>query len=319
MQITFQKIHGAGNDFVVYDNRDGSVELSPQQVQDICDRHRGVGADGIIEVRNSPREECVAYMHYINADGSLAEMCGNGVRCFARYLVDNSIISEEEKAAQSFVVDTLAGPRPLVFEVDEGGSLVQATVIMGEPALAPELIPTALPATQEIAIYDGNLGAQRLVPAVVQAPTSSQDDTFLLTCVNMGNPHAVFFLEDIDEAAAKAFAANPQSFNLDKPGAYLEGNTELFPQKTNVEIATVNGNNSICVRVYERGVGETLACGTGACAVAVAAILLKKANRDEPVAVHLPGGTLTAVWQPDNSVMLTGPAKTVFNGVLEIA
>jgi diaminopimelate epimerase len=327
MRIHFQKIHGAGNDFVVFDNRDGAVQLSEAQVRRLCNRHFGIGADGVIEVRLSLREECVAFMHYRNADGSLAEMCGNGVRCFARFLVDEGLLSARERESRSCVVDTLAGPRPLSFELDESGSLTSATVGMGEPVFAPDLIPTTLAATQP----DAGLLAQTqdaagtlaqsqtyLGPAVVQAPLHVGETVYPISCVNFGNPHAVIFLEDVDTTLALAFATDPSSLDLNSIGAPLEGNTEYFPQKTNVELAAVMGNNRIRMRVYERGVGETLACGTGACATAVAAILLKRAQRDEPVFIELSGGTLEVRWLPDNQVSLTGPACTVFTGIIEL-
>ncbi len=318
MQISFQKIQGAGNDFVVFDNRQESVNLSEEQVRWICDRHFGVGADGLIEVRTSPHSECTAYMHYRNADGSLAEMCGNGVRCFARFLADNDLLSDEEKASQSFIVDTLAGPRPLTFEVDEVGKLTAATVVMGEPQFAPEQIPTTLPATRDIAVYDSNLEEYRQEQAVVQAVITNDTVKYVITCVNMGNPHAVMFLEYIDALTAHTFVHYPESIDLESPGSYLESNREFFPQKTNVEIAAVSGTNRIRMRVYERGVGETLACGTGACAVAIVACILGEVKRQEPVLVDLPGGTLEVEWLPNNEVQLTGPVDTSFNGIITI-
>ncbi|MDR1088863.1 MAG: diaminopimelate epimerase [Coriobacteriales bacterium] len=333
MQLSFQKIHGAGNDFVVFDNRQGSVLLSEEQVRWICDRHCGVGADGVIEVRTSPRPECVAFMHYRNADGSLAEMCGNGVRCFVRYLADNGLLSPEEMAARSCIVDTLAGPRPLRFELDEDDRLSTATVEMGEPVFAPELIPTTLPATREIVVAQGEQ-EQTVAQAVVKIDAGNNETAnngrkmYPLTCVNMGNPHAVLFLDDIDDSMAQDFVLDPQSFDLESVGASLEGDTHLFPQKTNVEVAAVygsatkssvvNGPNRIRMRVYERGVGETLACGTGACAVAVAAIALGKVDGEAPVQLELPGGTLTVEWLPTNQVTLTGPVDTVFCGTLSL-
>ena len=318
MQITFWKIQGAGNDFVVYDNRNVSFELSDEQVRRICDRHFGVGADGVIEVRTSPRPECVAFMHYRNADGSLAEMCGNGVRCFALYLKEQGLLSEEEQAACSFVIDTLAGPKPLAYEVDEQGAFEKATVIMGEPAFAPERIPTSLVATQEIVISNSNLEAERMEPAVVQAAVSLPQGSYLVTCVNMGNPHAVVFLEDQDAQTAESFVRCPEGFDLETPGSLLEAHTGLFPQKTNVEFAAVSGANRIRMRVFERGVGETLACGTGACATAVAALIQGKADRALPVAIELSGGILEVAWLPTNLVTLTGPAQKVFEGTLSL-
>lgn len=318
MHITFDKIHGAGNDFVVFDDRDTNLNLSPEQVKFICNRHFGIGADGLIQVRQSSRPECAAYMHYLNADGSLAEMCGNGVRCFARFLVEHKLLSDEELDAQAFIADTLAGPRPLAFEVDATGAFVAATVEMGEPVFVPEQIPTTLLPTREITLYDSKNRKERLEPAVVQARVQSKQVDYALTCVNMGNPHAVIFLEYVDVLTAQVFAQEPSSIDLDEPGASFESNTELFPQKTNVELAVAMGNNRVKMRVYERGVGETLACGTGACAVAVTAVILGKAKREEPIDLELPGGTLEVVWLPNNKVRLRGPAQTVFSGVMTL-
>lgn len=318
MQIEFMKIHGAGNDFVVLDNRQGLIELSEEQVRRVCDRHFGVGADGVIEVHASPRPQCAAYMHYRNADGSLAEMCGNGVRCFAYYLVNKGLLTAEEKRTRSFVVDTLAGPRPLTFEAGADGQLVKATVGMGEPALAPELIPTTLPPTRSIAVHDSASGTGRLEQAVVDAEIMNGGKRYVVTCVSMGNPHAVMFLEDVDACAAQALVEHPDSVDLDGPGAFLEGNTELFPQKTNAELAAVSGDNRISMRVYERGVGETLACGTGACAVAVASIIKGVARREDPLTIDLSGGTLEVVWLPDNRIELSGPAEEAFTGFFSL-
>jgi len=318
MKLAFQKIHGAGNDFVVFDNRQGSVELSDEQVQFICDRHFGVGADGVIEVRKSSREEVAFYMHYRNADGSVAEMCGNGIRCFVCYLVGNGLLSNEELAAQSIIVDTLAGSKPITFKLDEQGMFDRATVAMGEPSFSPESIPTTLAATQSISVDDGTSKTVRMEQVVMQQTVMIGQVAYLVTCVNMGNPHAVIFLEYLDVRTARAFIYHPESVDLEGPGAYLEGKTELFPQKTNVELAATEGGNTIHMRVYERGVGETLACGTGACATAVVAIILGRAVQTLPVKIKMPGGILEVEWLPNNQVTLTGSAKMVFDGILSL-
>jgi diaminopimelate epimerase len=301
VQLQFTKLHGAGNDFIVVDDFAEQIELSAEQVEALCDRHFGIGADGVILVRPSKRSGCVAYMHYINADGSLAEMCGNGVRCFAKFLVDKGFV---DIAAGSFVVDTLAGERAISFTVDAANTLTSATVDMGEPVFAPACIPTTLSATQTV---NGE-------PAVVQAVINGAQRNLPVTCVNMGNPHAVVFLEYLDSATAQAFAHDPLNFDIEPPGVFLESNLACFPQKTNAEFAAVIAPNKLRMRVYERGVGETLACGTGACATAVAAALLELVDRSKPVAVELLGGTLTIIWRDNNHVLMTGPAQTVYKG-----
>ncbi|MDR2672050.1 MAG: diaminopimelate epimerase [Coriobacteriales bacterium] len=354
MLVDFEKIHGAGNDFIIIDDPECALELSPQHVGALCDRHFGIGADGIILARSSPNPDCVSYMHYINADGSLAEMCGNGVRCFAKHLVDHGVVPVRDNAG-SLIADTLAGPRSIDFEfrsnaacptdskaggtargtdasnvpaLTKCGSMSAldfwATVDMGEPRFSPKSIPTTLDANQEIDILHSNLGDKRSEPAVVRVavplPTmpAMPATPISLTCVNMGNPHAVIFLEDVDDALAQTFAADPTSLDINELGRFLESSTGYFPEKTNVEFAVVTAKNTITMRVFERGVGETLACGTGACATAVAAAVLRLVGRSGKVSVELPGGVLQIRWLPDNHVLLTGPAQTVFTGSIEL-
>jgi diaminopimelate epimerase len=182
MRCAFAKLHGAGNDFVVMGDMDDRVVLTAEQVAQVCDRHFGVGADGVILAKPSPRPECAAYMDYINSDGTKAQMCGNGVRCFAKFLVDRGIV---DPAAGGFVADTLAGPKRIRFQVDEAGQMATATVDMGEPILDPSLVPTTL------------AGVMTPYGAVaVEQPVSAGDGKLVFTCVSMGNPHAVTFVDD---------------------------------------------------------------------------------------------------------------------------
>lgn len=283
MKLQFAKLNGAGNDFIMVDDLAGEITLTPGQVAQICDRHFGVGGDGVILVKPSPREECAAYMDYYNSDGTKAQMCGNGVRCFAKFLVDRGIVDAE---AGEFVADTLAGPRPIKFELGSDGKMAKATVDMGEPILAPAEVPTTL---------GGN-------PAVSQ-PVEVEAGTYRFTAVSMGNPHAITFVDD------------PLTFPLEVVGPQVECAPE-FPEKTNVEFAHVDGS-TITMRVWERGCGETLACGTGACATAVAANLNGLAGRK--VDLKLLGGTLNINWsEEDNHVYMTGPAAQYFTGELEL-
>ena len=305
MRLSFTKLHGLGNDFVVVDDRTRSIELTPAQVQHICDRHFGVGADGVILVRPSERPSCAGYMHYINSDGTLAQMCGNGVRCFAKFLVDNGIV---DPAAGSLVADTLAGPRPITFTVDERGELDTATVDMGAPILNPALVPIDASA---------NAVSAQGVPYVRELPLESPWGTFRFTCVSMGNPHAVCFLDDLDSLDDALFPAGERALaalNLDRIGAFYERH-DAFPEKTNVEFAVVSADG-IEMRVFERGCGETLACGTGACATNVAAALTGRASCENDV--HLRGGTLHISWADNDHVFMTGAARESFRGEIEL-
>ncbi|WP_251197326.1 diaminopimelate epimerase [Anaerotardibacter muris] len=336
--LPFWKLHGLGNDFIFFDAmpaqdgarpQDGAnstVDLTPTEVAALCDRHTGIGADGIIVVKLSPRDECAAYMHYINADGTLAQMCGNGVRCFAKFLVDHGYVAAD---AGKFVADTLAGPKPISFTLGADGLLATATVNMGAPILEPSLVPTKLAP---------NAKTPEGSPFVARQKIASPWGPFAFTCVSMGNPHAVCFLDPA------AFAALPQdcftstersldTFDVARVGAFFEAH-EAFPEKTNVEFAVVespdaDGTGNISMRVFERGCGETHACGTGACATQVAANLLELT--DASAQVHLLGGTLhieLAATDEDSSsettnsgprtVIMTGPARESFTGSLPL-
>ena len=289
MRYEFAKLHGAGNDFVMIEDLDDKIFLTPEEVAFICNRHFGVGGDGVIIVKPSPREECAAYMDYYNSDGTKAEMCGNGVRCFAKFLVDRKIV---DPAAGSFVAHTLAGPKPISFTVDGEGLLEMATVDMGAPELAAAKVPTTLPSV-----------ATSFGEAVVEQPVSAGGRKLSFTCVSMGNPHAVAFVDD------------PLTYPVTSAGPLFELAPE-FPEKANIEFAHVDGD-VITMRVWERGCGETLACGTGSCATAVAAHLTGRAGRK--VQIKLLGGTLGIEWrESDGHVYLTGPAQQSFSGSIEL-
>lgn len=284
MQLAFSKMNGLGNDFVFIEDLDSTLELAPEAVAWFCDRHFGVGGDGLILVRPAKHPRADFYMHYFNADGSLAEMCGNGARCFAKYLVDRRLVAED---ASSLVIETLGGLKPVTFTRDETGELDLATIDMGEPVLTPALIP---------ATFDGD--------RVVDAHLQTEAGDARVTCVSMGNPHAVIFVDDVDDAP------------VDILGALIEVH-ERFPRHTNVEFAEVVDDTTIRLRVWERGVSETLACGTGACATAVASALLGHTGRS--VTIELPGGDLAIEWAQDGHVYMTGGAAFSFNGYIDLA
>jgi len=283
VNLPFTKMHGTGNDFVVVEDLASEWDLTPDAVAWLCDRHFGIGADGVILVRPATTPDAHFYMHYFNADGSLAEMCGNGARCFAKYVVDHGLVPAE---ADSLVIETLGGLKPVSVRRDAGGLLESATVDMGEPRFAPEEIPTTLEGTH---IYD--------------CPVETPEGAVHITAVNMGNPHVVIWVDDVDEAPVESV------------GPFLE-HSELFPQGTNVEFAELVDDCTIRARVWERGVGETLACGTGACAVTVAAVLSCRTGRD--AAIELPGGALDVRWHEDDRVYLTGSASVSFTGSLDL-
>lgn len=283
MRIEFVKMHGIGNDFVVIDDLKGALDLDPSAVQWICDRHFGVGADGVILVRRATREDADLYMHYFNADGSLAEMCGNGIRCFVKHAVDTGLVPD---GASSVRVETLGGVKPVTFWRDDAGRMTVARVDMGVPELRPENIPVDLPGEM---VYD--------------CPLETPYGEVRITAVSMGNPHAVIWVDDVDEAPVETV------------GPAVETHA-AFPKRTNVEFAELVDETRIRLRVWERGVGETLACGTGACATLVAAVLSCRTGRE--ATVELPGGELEIRWHEDDHLYMTGPATTVFWGWIEV-
>lgn len=270
-------MHGLGNDFVVVDGRRYTADWSRLAVA-MCDRHFGVGADGLLVVLDAAGAD--ARMRIFNPDGSEAEMCGNGIRCFAKYLHDRGLVQ-----GRDVHIATGAGILPIGLEVDAAGSVVGVTVGMGRPRLEPREIPV---------LVEGE--------RAIDVPVRLADGTELrFTAVSMGNPHAVVLLDEpVDR------------FPLERVGPQVEHHP-LFPRRVNVEVANVINREHIVVRVWERGAGLTLACGTGACATVVAARL--HGLVDDVVAVRLPGGTLRIAWDGAGEVRMTGPAVEVFCGV----
>jgi diaminopimelate epimerase len=284
VELTFTKMHGLGNDFVVMADLDDEIDFDPDAIAWLCDRHFGVGADGLILVKPATIEGADLFMLYFNADGTTAEMCGNGARCFAKYAVEHGLV-----VGDTLNVQTLGGLRPVELAVDADGLMEAATVDMGEPRLTPELIPTTLAATE--------------ADAVIGAELSTSAGNFEVTCVNMGNPHAIVWVDDVDDAPVETV------------GPAIETHP-AFPSRTNVEFAQVTEDGIVRLRVWERGVGETLACGTGACATVVAASLAGLVDRE--AVVELPGGELVVRWAEDGHVYMTGPAEEVFTGTISL-
>ncbi len=293
----FTKMHGIGNDFVLVDclGADGPARLAEaeQRAVFLCDRKFGVGGDGVIallpgreaafETGTSGVETGTFGMRMFNPDGSEAEMCGNGIRCFAKFLFDRGLT----QGSTSIAVETGAGLLRLQIAPGPDGLAQSVRVDMGEPVLKPSQIPTVL--------------AEGDAP-IINAPLEAGDLTLGITAVSMGNPHAVTFVEDV------------RNYPVERVGPGVEHHP-AFPRRTNTEFIQVVSDREIIFRVWERGAGETLACGTGACAAAVACVLNGKTGRE--VQVHLRGGDLRIEWsEADNHVYMTGSATEVFSGEL---
>ena len=277
--MRFSKLHGAGNDYIYVDARAGERDWT-ELARQISDRHFGIGADGLILLQNS--EVADAKMRMFNADGSEGMMCGNGIRCFIRFSLDNNAL---EKSYSSFDVETASGVLN-VRPIWDSGVMIRASVSMGAPILRPSDIPVDAP--------------DELNPVLDYPITLDNGVELPLNCVSMGNPHAVMFL---DEAV--------EDYPLTIVGPRVESHP-AFPARVNFEIVNVIDSDRIRVRVWERGSGITLACGTGACAAVVAARL--HGLVDEEVVVELPGGELHVAWPGDGEVVLEGPVTHVFDG-----
>ena len=273
--MKFWKMHGLGNDYIVIDDQNEKIreEEVSKLARKLCERRFSVGADGLLLVHNSAIAD--ARMRIFNADGSEAEMCGNGIRCFAKYCYENNIAKKKELR-----IETLAGIKKVWLTV-KNGEVENVKVNMGSPVLERSSIPM--------------LGRGKCIDEDLEV----NGERFKVTCLSVGNPHCVIFVEDI------------KNFPVHKIGPKIESH-ELFPKRVNVEFVKVLNRGELSVRVWERGCGETLACGTGACASVVAGTLLKKV--DNKVTVHLLGGDLEIEYS--ESIMMTGPAEKVFEGNL---
>ena len=280
--MKFTKMHGLGNDYVYVNCFEEKIDNPPEVAKFVSDRHTGIGADGLIMINPSKVADCEMEMY--NADGSRGEMCGNGVRCVGKYVYDYGITDKT-----SISVETLGGIKYLDFTVEDG-KVVLVRVDMGAPILKPELIP--------IVMEDSN------AENVIDAPIIVDGNEYRMTGVSMGNPHDVVFWDGIDD------------MDIETIGPKFE-NHERFPNRINTEFVEVLDRHTAKMRVWERGSGETQACGTGACAVAVACIL--NGLTEDKVTVKLLGGDLQIEWDREaNKVYMTGPATTVFDGVIEI-
>ncbi|WP_212787106.1 diaminopimelate epimerase [Ferrigenium kumadai] len=275
MQLKFTKMHGAGNDFVVIDGVRQKVALSPEQLRFLADRHFGVGCDQILLVEKSQHADADFRYRIFNADGGEVEQCGNGARCFVRFVHDHKLTPKRE-----IVVETKSGLIKPRLE-DDG----RVTVNMGAPMFAPEYIP-----------FVGQ--------GAVSEPLEVAGETLEISAVSMGNPHAVQIVADVEHAP------------VEKLGPLIEHHPR-FPNRVNAGFMQVKDRSHIRLRVYERGAGETLSCGTGACAAVVAGI--RRGLLDSPVNVVTRGGQLTIAWNGEGEpVLMTGPAISVFEGEISL-
>ena len=274
--MKFTKMQGIGNDYVYVNCLQETIENPSELAKKISDRHYGVGSDGLIMI--NPSDKADFEMEMYNADGSRGEMCGNGIRCVAKYVYDYGLTDKT-----SISVETLAGIKYLDLTVEDG-KVVLVKVDMGKPMLRPEEVPVVSEKEE-----------------VIDEPSTVDGQEYRMTCVSMGNPHAVVFIDqDVKE------------FPLETVGVKFE-NHERFPKRVNTEFVNVLDRHTAQMRVWERGSGETLACGTGACAVAVACAL--NGLTEDEVTVKLLGGDLQIKWDREkNTVYMTGPAEVVFDG-----
>lgn len=273
--MQFTKMEGLGNDFILVDGKLLEGKNLPEISRILCDRHFGIGADGLILIL--PSKSADIRMRIFNADGSEAEMCGNGIRCFAKHVYEKKIIHKDE-----FTVETLAGIlKPKLFK--RNGKITEVEVDMGEPKFLRKDIPVEGPHASRLINEDVKIGRE----------------TLKLTCLSMGNPHCVVFVDYLSDVPANVF------------GPLIEKH-HLFPHKTNVEFVQVVSRNRLEMKAWERGVGETLACGTGACAALAAAVETGRSDRN--VQVYLPGGPLKIRWENDNHIYMKGPCREVFTG-----
>lgn len=281
MKMDFVKMHGCGNDYIYVNGFEVKLDKKKKEelAKSLSDRHFGIGSDGLIFI--NPSSIADFEMEMYNADGSRAEMCGNGIRCVAKYVYDNHMTDKEE-----FVIESM-GKRKIITVTVEAGKVSEVRVDMGEPILQPSLIPVISADTSDKDFID--------------EPVNIDGQIFHMTCVSMGNPHAVMF-------------HNPDDVLVYGPS--IEVN-KVFPKRVNAEFVEIIDRKNVRMRVWERGTGETYCCGTGCCATTVACILNNKT--DDEITIHVLGGALKVKWDKEtNHIYMTGPATTVFAGSVEI-
>ena len=278
--MKFTKMHGCGNDYVYVNGFTEKVADKPKAVVALSDRHFGIGSDGVIFI--NPSQQADFEMEMYNADGTRAEMCGNGIRCVGKYVYDHGMTDKTSITVESF------GKVKYLDLTVENGKVVKVKVNMGKPELTAKDVPV-------VSVHEQVIDEEIIV----------KGKSYLMTCVSMGNPHAVVFMDDVEHLA------------IEEIGPYFE-NHERFPNRTNTEFVQVIDDSHVKMRVWERGTGETLACGTGCCATAVACVLNRLTGAH--VTVQVLGGEIEIYWdQKENLVYMTGPAVTVFEGETEEA
>lgn len=281
--MKFTKMHGIGNDYIYVNCFNETIENPEELSIKLSNRHFGIGGDGLILIM--PSKVADFKMRMFNDDGSEGKMCGNGTRCIGKYVYDNHLTDKKE-----ITLETLSGIKTLKLYTNQDNEVTSVTVDMGKAILKSSEVPVK-----------SNLDT------FINQPVNVNGVTYNMTCVSMGNPHAVIFMpkNTID------------NLNLEKIGKYFE-NHEIFPDRVNTEFVEVWDNHTLKMRVWERGSGETLACGTGTCAVVVASVLNGYCNYDDQILVHLRGGDLNVTYKKDGSVFMTGSATKVFDGEIEI-
>ncbi len=296
--MKFTKMQGLGNDYVYVDCTREELATPADVARAVSDRHFGIGSDGLILIK--PSKVADFYMEMYNADGSRSAMCGNGIRCVGKYVYDFGLTDKLDVS-----IETLAGIKYLSLRLLDG-KVSDVRVNMGAPKLSPESIPTTLEGTRKVIVNGAeasDCGVQTeeaMISAVLGAKLNVLGKDYEISCVSMGNPHVITYVED------------EKAVDIEKIGPAFE-NHPAFPERTNTEFIRVADRKNLYMRVWERGTGETLACGTGACASAVATMLNGLCDRN--VTVHLLGGDLQIEWDVrDNVVYMTGPAVTVFTG-----
>lgn len=279
MKLNFTKMHGCGNDYIFLNCFINDIPTPESLSILLSNRHFGIGGDGIVLIYKS--EKADAKMRMFNIDGSEGKMCGNAIRCIGKYLYDNKIIKKE-----NITIETLSGTRNLILYI-ENNLVSSASVDMGKSEFAPSKIPTYLEGEK-----------------IINRQVSIKGEDYKITCVSMGNPHCIIFQDDVD------------ALDVGSIGPKIEY-SPIFPERVNIEFVKVIDKSTLKMRVWERGSGETLACGTGACAAAVAAVENGFCNKDEDIRVILTGGELVIKYT-DDKVLMTGTAEKVFEGFIEI-
>ncbi len=290
MKIEFTKMHGCGNDYVYVNGMKFELDdrLKEKAVPLLSDRHMGIGSDGVIFINDSDIADFEMEMY--NADGSRSEMCGNGIRCVAKYVYDKGLM---DRSRNSVDIESFGKVKHIDLTVEDG-EVVLAKVDMGEPILKPSLVPV------NTDIYDGNDS-----DPVVNYPIGVDEEAYHVTCVSMGNPHAIIYVDDVSD------------IDIEEIGPILE-NHPFFPKRANIEFVQNVDRTHVKMRVWERGTGETLACGTGCSALTVAGVLNGFYDRDTDVDIEVLGGHITVCYSSDDHVYMMGPATTVYEGSVRI-